>query len=244
VDFRALAPLTLKAQNSPSAGSNQNSTFSGNITSSIGVGSVEKVGTGAIDLTGTNNYTGGTTLTNGTFGITTDSNIGGASSSINFNGGILRINGTTLTTMGSHVVNWSSFNGGFDIATSSNTFTVNSNISGTGSMTVAGAGILVLSGANSYTGGTILKGGELSITSPSNFGGATKAITFAGGILRTVGTSPTDINTAAVNWSTFDGGFDISTSMAFFTVSQSIGGSGSLKKARCRNTLFVGGKYN
>ncbi len=212
-------------------GSNQNSTYSGNIFSSSGVGYLVKVGTGAIDLSGNNTYLGGTTLNNGTLGITTDSNIGSsANSPVTFNGGMLRINGTTLTSMGTHVVNWTTFNGGFDIANAGHTFTVSSNISGSGSMTVAGSGVLSLTGTNSFTGGTFLKSGTLSVSTPNNYGGSTKAITFSGGTLRTVGTSITDLNSATVNWSTFNGGFDISTSGAMLTVSQSIGGTGSLSK--------------
>ena len=76
-----------------------------------------------------------------------------------------------------------------------------------------GAGRLVLSSTtNSYTGGTRLEGGSLQISALSNIGGSTAAITFAGGILRTSGTAITSLSTNNVNWATFDGGFDISTS--------------------------------
>ncbi|MBC7783063.1 MAG: autotransporter-associated beta strand repeat-containing protein, partial [Burkholderiales bacterium] len=216
--------------------SNQDSTFAGNITSSIGVGSVEKVGTGAIDLTGTNTYTGGTTLTAGTLGITNDTDIGNtATSAITFQGGRLRINGTTLTSMGTHVVNWSTFNGGFDIADAAHTFTVSSVIGGIGSFTKAGAGVLVLSGANTFSGGTILKTGTLSISSDtagtSHLGGTTRAVTFDGGILRITGSAIANLNTHAVNWSTFNGGINVDTAAHTFTISQVLGGAGSLTKA-------------
>ena len=212
-------------------GSNQDSTFAGNIVSSSGVASVEKVGTGTINLTGNNTYSGGTVLRNGALGITTDANIGGSASAITFNGGLLRINGTTLTSMGSHVVNWSNFNGGFDVDSSSNTFTVSQAIGGSGSVTMRGAGRLVLSSStNSYTGGTRLEGGSLEISSLSNIGGSTAAITFAGGILRTSGTAITSLATNNVNWSTFDGGFDISSSGSTLTLSQAIDGTGSMTK--------------
>jgi autotransporter-associated beta strand protein len=212
-------------------GSNQDSSFAGNIVSTSGVASVEKVGTGTINLTGANTYSGGTVLKNGALGITTDSNIGGSTSAITFSGGLLRINGTTLTSMGSHVVNWSTFNGGFDIDNSGNTFTVSQTISGAGTMTKRGAGRLVLSStSNAYAGGTRLEGGSLQISALSSIGGSTAAITFAGGILRTSGTTITSIATNNVNWSTFDGGFDISTSGATLTLTNSIAGSGSMTK--------------
>ena len=213
-------------------GSNQDSTFAGSITSSgNGVASVEKIGTGTINLSGVNSYTGGTVLRNGGLGITADTNIGGSTSAITFDGGLLRINGTTLTSMGSHVVNWTTFNGGFDIAASNNTFTVSQAIGGSGSVIKRGAGRLVLSSTtNSYTGGTRLEGGSLQISALSNVGGSTAAITFAGGILRTSGTAITSLSTNDVNWSTFDGGFDISTSGSTLTLSQAIGGTGSMTK--------------
>jgi autotransporter-associated beta strand protein len=212
-------------------GSNQDSSFAGNIISSSGVASVEKIGTGTINLTGTNTYTGGTVLKNGALGIAADSNIGGSTSAITFSGGLLRINGTTLTSMGSHVVNWSTFNGGFDIDSSGATFTVSQAISGAGSMTKRGAGRLVLSSAsNSYAGGTRLEGGSVQISALSNIGGSTAAITFAGGVLRTSGTTITSLATNTVNWSTFDGGFDISTSGATLTLTNPIAGSGSMTK--------------
>src|SRR5690606_9720018 len=90
-------------------GSNQNSDFAGTIVSTSGVASVEKVGAGAISLTGVNTYSGGTVLREGALGVTTSANIGGPTSAVTFVGGLLRINGTSLTSMGNHVVNWSTF---------------------------------------------------------------------------------------------------------------------------------------
>jgi autotransporter-associated beta strand protein len=211
-------------------GSNQDSTFAGTITSSTGVASIEKVGTGAINLTGTNTYTGGTVLRDGTLGIGESANIGGLNSVITFDGGILRINGTALTSMGVHDVNWSTFNGGFDIATASQVFTVTNQISGGGALIKRGAGRLQLTNSNTYAGGTRLEAGSLQISDLANIGGSTAAITFAGGILRTTGTAITSLGTSDVNWSSFDGGFDISTSGATLTLSQTISGTGSLTK--------------
>lgn len=212
-------------------GSNEDSTFAGNIFSSSGVASIEKVGTGSINLTGANTYSGGTVLRDGALGITTDANIGGSTSAITFEGGLLRINGTSLTSMGGHVVNWSNFDGGFDIATSNHTFTVSQTISGSGSVTKRGAGRLVLSStSNSYTGGTRLEAGSLQISSLANVGGSNASVTFAGGILRTSGTGITSLASNNVNWSTFDGGFDVSSSSATITLTNPIEGTGSITK--------------
>lgn len=94
-----------------------------------------------------------------------------------------------------------------------------------------GTGRLVLtSTSNSYTGGTRLESGTLQVSSLTNIGGSTAAITFAGGILSTSGTGITSLATNNVNWSSFDGGFDISSSNSILTLSQSISGAGSLTK--------------
>ncbi len=53
---------------------------------------------------------------------------------------------------------------------SGKTLTVSGAISGIGSLTKADAGTLTLSGANNYTGATILSGGTLSVTTISNGG--------------------------------------------------------------------------
>ena len=120
---------------------------------------------GNVTLTGNNTYTGGTTLDGGTLSIAGDGAIGGTSSSIVFNGGVLQITGTTLTNLGSHTVNWSSFNGGLDIAAANNTFTISQNMAGSGSLTKLGAGTLVLSGTNTYAGDTTISAGTLKVGS-------------------------------------------------------------------------------
>jgi len=122
---------------------NTNGTYAGVIS---GTGSLTKEGTGTVILTGTNNYSGGTTVT----------------------AGILQ--GDTTSLQGS-VANNSQvvFNQG-----AAGTYT--GNMTGTGTLTKTGAGTLTLSGTNTYTDTTTIDAGSLSvngsITSPVTIGAA------------------------------------------------------------------------
>ncbi|MDM0036984.1 autotransporter outer membrane beta-barrel domain-containing protein [Variovorax sp. J22P271] len=57
-------------------------------------------------------------------------------------------------------------------------------ISGTGSVTKNGAGVLTLTASNTYSGATIINQGVLAFSSPGNLGSLGNAIVFDGGTLR------------------------------------------------------------
>jgi fibronectin-binding autotransporter adhesin len=185
-------------------------------------------GGGTVVLSANNNYDGGTTLNNGTLAYTNDASIGGASSAITFSGGNLRVPVGT-TSMGTHVINWSTFNGGFDVPDAT-TLTISDNIEGVGHVSKLGGGVLALNGtASTYSGGTNLYGGTLAYATDASIGGASSTITFNGGFLRTpVGT--TNMGSHVINWTNFNGGFDVQDGDTL-TISNNISGSGSLMKA-------------
>lgn len=60
-----------------------------------------------------------------------------------------------------------------------------SELTGAGSLAKTDAGTLILSGANTYTGGTSIKGGILQVSSDANLGVSTGGLTLEGGALRT-----------------------------------------------------------
>jgi outer membrane autotransporter protein len=100
-------------------------------------GSLVKVGTGTLILSGANTYTGGTTIAAGTLQLGN----GGASGSIVGNvidNGVFAIN-------------------------RSDTFTFGGVISGTGSFEQRGASTTIFTGANTYTGGTTISAGMLQL---------------------------------------------------------------------------------
>lgn len=108
--------------------------YTGNMT---GTGSLTKIGLGTLILSGTNNYTGGTTVT----------------------AGILQGNTTSLQgsiTNNSLVTFDQSINGAYTGV-----------MTGAGSLTKSGAGTLVVAGSNTYSGGTTVSGGVLQGTATS-----------------------------------------------------------------------------
>ena len=130
-----------------------------------GAGGINKVGNGMLTLANSgNSYGGGTTLTAGTVSISSLADLG--SGSLNFNGGVLQITGTALASLDTATYNYGSFNGGFDVP-AGNTFFVNQNLSGTGSLTKTDGGTLVLVGTNSLGGTTTVSGGALLYASTS-----------------------------------------------------------------------------
>ncbi|KTD99948.1 hypothetical protein ATE68_05720 [Sphingopyxis sp. H038] len=124
-----------------------------------GTGSVRQVGSGTTVLTGTNLYTGGTTIDAGTLQ--------------------LGDGGTTGSIVGDVVDN------GLLIFNRSNLLTFAGTISGSGAVRQIGSGTTVLSGINGYAGGTSILGGTLQVSADANLGLAAGALDFSGGTLRT-----------------------------------------------------------
>ena len=137
-----------------------------------GQGSVTKQGAGALILTANNSYTGGTVIDAGILQIGNGGNTGSVVGDI--------------TTQGQLVFN------------RSNAVTAANTISGHGDVVQAGSGTLVLAGQNSYSGGTTIAAGTVSVGADHNLGAATGAIAFNGGSLD-VTTSFTTARNLALN---------------------------------------------
>ena len=127
-------------------------------------------GGGTAILSGQNTYSGGTTITGGTTVQVTNSNPG-VSSSIGTGGltlddGILQAGANDLTF--NNAVSLTSNGGTFD--TNGNTLTWSGAVSGEGELIKVGTGTLILTGANTYAGGTLLDFGTLGIGSNGALG--------------------------------------------------------------------------
>ncbi|MCJ2122822.1 S8 family peptidase, partial [Methylobacterium sp. J-077] len=109
-------------------------------------GSLIKTGGGTLTLTGTNSYSGGTTVAGGTLSVWRDASLGAAAAPLTFDGGILQVTGTGFTAT-PRPITWANGGGGLDIADPANSFTLSQALSGPGGLAKLGVGTLALSGA-------------------------------------------------------------------------------------------------
>ncbi len=208
-----------------------NPTYSGLIG---GIGSLTQAGTGILSLLGGNSYSGGTTIASGSLSLNNANAVQNSTVTVNNNNSLL-FSGGTITTF-----NVGGLAGGGNILladSSALTLSVGGNgasttysgaLSGTGGLTKTGTGILTIAGGNTYSGSTTLTAGELSISASNNLSPSSPLV-FNGGILQVTGTAVTSL-AGSVNWSSFNGGFDIANAADVLTLSNSIGGPGSLSK--------------
>jgi fibronectin-binding autotransporter adhesin len=193
--------------NSVVAFANGTSLIYGNVIS--GGGSVVVSGPGTLSLSGQNSYSSGTTVSGGTLALGA-SNTLPTTGAITVNGGTLDLAGNTqtagaVTVSSSGMAIISSVAGGtltgssyvVNNGNSPTPATVSAVLAGTGSaLTKSGAGMLVLSNANTYTGGTTINGGTVSISADNNLGSGN--ITLGGGTLQTTATFAASSKTIAL----------------------------------------------
>ena len=186
-------------------GDDTSTTFSGIAT---GMGGLTKEGIGTLTLSGTNTYTGSTVVSAGTLDVTGSL----ASSDITVSvGGTLEVDGASLDdansvvnldgtmilegseTIGSLAGSGTLTNGGFRLTTGGDdTSTTFSGIAtGMGGLTKEGIGTLTLSGANTYTGSTVVSAGTLDVTGSLASSDITVSV---GGTLEVDGASLDDAN--------------------------------------------------
>ncbi|VVP30059.1 autotransporter outer membrane beta-barrel domain-containing protein [Pseudomonas fluorescens] len=132
-------------------------TFSPILRDGNGASSLVKSGDGTWVLSGTNTYSGGTTIDAGVLSINADVNLGAIDSAITFNGGTLQLTDTLLLTRPFRL------NTTGTIDTQSNTDTLVGPIVGLGAFTKKGPGTLALIGGNNYSGGTTITAGALQL---------------------------------------------------------------------------------
>ena len=219
-----------------------------------GTRSLTKNGTGSLILNAANTYSGGTTLNSGTLTLNNASAAG--SGTLTLNGGTLdNTSGSAITLSTNNAQNWNgnfAFTGTKDLnlgtgavaMNATRTITVNGGnltvggvISGSGyGLTKAGAGNLLLSGANTFNGPLTIDAGTVLAATNANLG--TGAVTINGGSLQTSATMGiTDSRTLTIGAS---GGSIIVNAGTTLTYNGVTAGSGHLVKDG-DGTLISGG---
>jgi len=162
-------------------------TYAGNMTGTGGV-TINNTTAIATTFSGTNSFSGPINIAQGYF-------TAGSTGATNANNAVLIANvATTGLNLNNNNLTIGSLSGGGSNATvgvqlGSATLTVGGNnesttysglITGTGALTKTGTGVLILSGANTFSGAANLNGGVANITTLANLG-AGSTITFGGG---------------------------------------------------------------
>ena len=207
-------------------------TFNGGKNSTLtnvvsGTGNITQSGVGALTLSGSNTYSGGTSLSAGTLIIGSNTALG--TGALTITAGTLAANGTARTLTNTNTVNGSfTFNSPSDL-TLSGTAALGVNatvtVSGVGALTFggivsgstriltkAGTGTLVLNNANTYSGGTVVNAGSLVIGNAQALG--TGTATFGTMTVSATGSAKFITNTVQLTGNTTFGG---TTDMTFNT---------------------------
>jgi autotransporter-associated beta strand protein len=166
-------------------------TYAGNIS---GTGSLTKSSAGNVTLTGTNTYSGGTTINGGT------------------------LTGNSVSLQGNIVDNAAI------VFNQAATGTYAGVVSGTGTLTKSGAGNLTLGATNTYTGGTVVNGGTLALVNGGSAGAIVGSLTVNSGATLLASTSNafgygtgTKVDSVAINGGTlnYTGSGDLGWGIAY-----------------------------
>ena len=150
------------------------------IASSLtGTGGLYKSGAGTLMLSGTNSFTGSSTISAGTLVLSGGSALGDTTALLVDTGGTLQLGASetigALSGAGTIGLNAHTLTTGGYSST-----TISGSITGTGGLVKTGSGTLTLSGTNSYSGGTSITGGTLTAASTSALA-STGAVSIASG---------------------------------------------------------------
>ena len=127
-----------------------------------GSGTLTKVDSGTLTLSGVNTYSGSTTINGGTVSISADSGLGSAPGSpsaghLTLNGGTLEATTANFTLNSNRGIALGASNGIIDV-NSGTTLTYGGIMAGSGTLTKVDSGTLTLSGVNTYSGSTTING--------------------------------------------------------------------------------------
>jgi fibronectin-binding autotransporter adhesin len=156
------------------------------VTSAIGgTGTLNKTGSGTLALTGVNTYSGGTIINAGTVAVNSASSFGAIGGAVTLNAGTVEVTSGFSTT---RVYTLGDVASTFQIDPSQ-IFTDTTAIGGTGKLNKTGTGTMIVSGVNTYSGGTVVSAGLLQLSGAGTLGSTSGSLTVNGGTLDLNGTN-------------------------------------------------------
>ena len=223
-----------------------------------GGGRVSQLGTASVFLTSSNDYGGGTFISAaGRLGVGDDHALGTGPITVTA-AGYLTVTGAASRVLANSLVVSNNFTLGTNINdTGTLTITGPVDLCGTtrqltvvspvifggvisnGGLTKAGASTLVLGATNTYTLGTTLSAGTLSIGDYLNLP-STGPVTFNGGTLQVTGTSITNLAPYAINWTNFNGGLDVADASHTLTIATNLTTASTFTKLGDGNLAWSG----
>lgn len=133
--------------------------------------SLTKMGPGTLTLSAANTYDGGTTISDGKLVLSGSGNLGGAANLV-LGGGQLDLGGSSRTVVGVSVtapaasgdtITNGNLTGTSFAFSSDGDATISANLLGSGGFAKSGAGAVILSGNNSFSGSSSIIGGKVSL---------------------------------------------------------------------------------
>jgi uncharacterized protein with beta-barrel porin domain len=145
---------------------------------------INKTGAGTLALSAANTFTGNVNISAGTLSIANTGNLGNTANDVIIsNGGTLAVTGTTTLASGRGVKMAGSATIDVAGATTTTLQGVVADGASAGTLNKTGAGILLMSGTNTYTGATDVNGGTLRAGSAGAFGASTTFAVASGATL-------------------------------------------------------------
>jgi fibronectin-binding autotransporter adhesin len=199
-------------------------------TSISGSGGFAQIGTGTTIFTAAQDYTGNTTVANGTLELGAGGSLT-STATLAVSGGTFDLgtdNQTTaaLTLTGGLIEDGTLTSTSFGVQAG----TVSAVLGGSGALTKTGSGTVTLSGANTYSGGTTISAGTLQLGSGSNSGSLTGNVTDNATLA--------DDRSDTLTWLTTisgSGAFtQIGTGITVFDVAESYGGGTTVSNGTLR----------